>query len=311
MPAGTLLIRQRAIQLFRQNITQTEIATLLGVSRVTVSQWAKVYRQGGADALLRRVHTGRSRRLTNDQQREIASWLATSPREQGLEARRWTGREVAKLILRRFGVVHSATYCRKICRAVGVPIAAAFKPTRSMSPSARGRAGRPAKIAGPAAEQLRADLEPVDRGRIPQDWTRQELVDFIAERTGIAYAPRSVGGLLARLGLSLSIIPARQRRIETRPKPPIRETGHHPGRRLTANQIAELHGLLKRQSANAGWSAEGVRSLIWARFRVSYAPSSIPPLLQEFGISIHRARSGVSSASGKSVPDGTGSRRRR
>lgn len=295
--AGAALIRQRAIDLFRENVTQTEIAARLGVSRVTVNQWARIFNERGAEALLQRADRGRARRLTEDQRREVASWLAISPKEQGLDARRWTGREVATLIKRRFGVVHSPTYCLALCRAMGVPLEAAYRPPRKERRSPAAVRGRPPKISGLAAGKLRSDLLVADEGRSPRGWTRQELVEFIRRRTGANYSADSISSLLARLDVSLQIIPERQRRIETRPRPPKLQRG----RRLTIGQITELHRALKEKADIASRSPEWVRSFISDRFGVSYAPSYVPHLLQQLGILIRRPPPQAPRARGRAI----------
>lgn len=304
--AGTAPLRQRAIELLQQNISQAEIAARLGVSRVTINQWAKILRESGADALLQRAHKGRLPRLTDDQRGEIASWLSTSAQDQGLQARRWTGREVATLIRRRFGVAHTPSYCLALCRAMGVPLESAYRPPRKPRRSSGRPRGRPAKISGPAADKLRSELLAEDRGRSPRGWTRQELVAFVEQRTGIAYAADSISALLDRLGVSLQIIPERQRRIETRrrlPKP-------QRGRRLTAEQITQLHSALREQADIASWSPERVKSFIWDRFHVRYAPSYIPHLLQQVGILIRRPRPRRPRILGRSGRERTRPRRR-
>lgn len=302
MAGGTSAIRQRAIDLFQQDISQTEIASRLGVSRVTINQWAQIYKRSGADALLQRGHKGRSARLSEDQRREITSWLSASPQDQGLNARRWTGRVLAKLIRRKFGVAHSPNYCLALCRAMRAPMARAYRPPREPRARRGGLTGRPAKISGLAAETLRNELRSADRHGKLHGWTRRELVEFIRVHSGAAYASSSIDAVLGRLGVSLEIIPERQRRIETRPRAPKRQRG----RRLTPEQLTELCRLLTSQKDIATWSAPRVKAFIRERFGVTYAESYIPPLLQQIGILIRRPSSGGISGEGDGSSSGRG-----
>lgn len=296
MASGIADTRQRAIELFQQKVTQTDIAARLGVSRVTVNHWAKIYGDGGAEALLQRPEKGRARRLTEDQRRAVTSWLAASPRDQGLAARRWTGRELATLIRSRFGVVHSPTYCLALCRAIGVPIGGAYRPPRTPKRPRTGLAGRPAKVSGVSAYNLRRDLLLADANRGSEGWTLREVVDFIRGHSGVVYAPSSIAALLGRLDVALQVIPERQRRIETRPRV---AQWRQRGRRLTAEQLTDLYALLKAEKGIGTWSAERVATFIMERFRVSYAPSYVPLLLQDLGILIRRSPSTKSRAAAK------------
>jgi transposase len=217
-------------------------------------------------------------RLTQAQRREMVSWLAHPPRQLGVAADRWTGRELAALVERRFGVKHSPAYCLRLCNAMGASMKAAYK--LPLVEKQRGIAGRPPKVRGEMLPRLKRALVEASRHRQRRGWTRRELAAFIREQCGIICTPVSVEATLARMQLSLLIIPEWQRRVEERDRRPSRR---QRARRLTIEQLAELSAALQAKPEVAR-SPEMTRSLIRQRFGVTYATSYIPNLLRELAI---------------------------
>jgi transposase len=85
-------------------LSQAEIARQLGVSRATVSDWAKRLAIGGLRALQRRKAPGRPARLTRDDQKELRRVLRRGAAAAGFPTDRWTLGRVALVIHREFGV---------------------------------------------------------------------------------------------------------------------------------------------------------------------------------------------------------------
>ncbi len=100
--------RRSGAQLLRAGqLSQAEIARRLGVSRATVSDWAKQLAQGGLRALRRRKAPGRPARLTRDDQRALRRLLRRGAMAAGFPTDRWT--------LRRIGqVIHMSLGCTTI-----------------------------------------------------------------------------------------------------------------------------------------------------------------------------------------------------
>jgi putative transposase len=91
-------------------LSQAEIARQLGVSRATVSEWAKRLASGGLRALKRRKAPGRPARLTVAQQHALVRQLKRGALAAGFPTDRWTLRRIGQVIEREFGVqyhVHS------------------------------------------------------------------------------------------------------------------------------------------------------------------------------------------------------------
>jgi len=94
--------------------SQAEIARHLGVSRATVSDWAKQVSAGGPPALRRRSATGRPPRLTAEQEKRLVRILKTGAQVAGFPTRRWTMRRVQQIIRREFDVVYHVHYMNRL-----------------------------------------------------------------------------------------------------------------------------------------------------------------------------------------------------
>jgi len=84
-------------------LSQAEIARQLGVSRATVSDWAKRLASGGLRALRRRKAPGRPARMTRDEQTALRRVLRRGALAAGFPTDRWTLRRIAQVIQREFG----------------------------------------------------------------------------------------------------------------------------------------------------------------------------------------------------------------
>ncbi len=85
-----------------------------------VSNWLRKARDGGADALRTRRHqTGKRPKLTSEQQQRLLTLLTTSAEEHGAIGERWTGKRVAALIKREFGVTYHPEYIPRLLRSLG------------------------------------------------------------------------------------------------------------------------------------------------------------------------------------------------
>lgn len=96
-------LRQEALALFDTDLSNAEIGRRIGVSRPTVSQWRKRYRDQGADAL-KLVAPGPQPRLSAEQLTRLTQALLAGPQAQGFPTQLWTLQRIADLIQERFGV---------------------------------------------------------------------------------------------------------------------------------------------------------------------------------------------------------------
>ncbi len=112
--------RRRAVELHHAGWTGRAIAEALGVVPSAVSNWLRQVREGGVAALCSRRHqTGKRPKLTGEQQQRLRTLLATGAEAQGNIGERWTGKRVAALINREFGIVYHPEYIPRLLRSLG------------------------------------------------------------------------------------------------------------------------------------------------------------------------------------------------
>src|SRR3712207_6386243 len=112
--------RHRAVELHHAGWTGRAIAAALGVVPSAVSTWLRKARDGGVDAVRsRRQQTGQRPKLTHEPQRRLLELLSTGPEQHGMIGARWTGKRVAGLIKREFGVVYHPEYIPRLLRSRG------------------------------------------------------------------------------------------------------------------------------------------------------------------------------------------------
>lgn len=105
--------------LSRDDLSKSEIARQLGVSRQIVSRWAQQLRSDGEFALRRRAHTGRPSYLSAEQWQEVLSVLRAGGQAFGFDTDRWTLTRIAEVIYRKFGVRYNANYLSQQLDALG------------------------------------------------------------------------------------------------------------------------------------------------------------------------------------------------
>jgi transposase len=88
----------------RKRLSQAEIGRRLGVGRVAVCNWAKALEEKGKRGLRRRTSTGRPRKLSEPQQKELKRLLKAGARAAGFPTERWTLLRVRLLIEEIFHV---------------------------------------------------------------------------------------------------------------------------------------------------------------------------------------------------------------
>ena len=74
MSEGTHLtteFRQRAVDAVLDGMTKTAVAVAYGVDRKTITRWVNRFQEGGGDALLRQIGSGRRRKLEDLTEEEL------------------------------------------------------------------------------------------------------------------------------------------------------------------------------------------------------------------------------------------------
>jgi len=103
--------------LLRLGLSQSAISRELGVSRQTVSRWAKSVARNGAQGLYKADRVGRKPRLNDAALRELRQLLPTSSVER--RRSKWTCAMVARLIHTRFGVLYHPGHIWRLLKGLG------------------------------------------------------------------------------------------------------------------------------------------------------------------------------------------------
>ena len=97
------------------------VADIFGVSRGSVFEWQKKYRDGGLAALSTKVASGRPTVLSDDQMLKLYSLIAgRDPRQLSFGFALWTRKMIRELIRRQFGVEVSLVTVGRILKKLGM-----------------------------------------------------------------------------------------------------------------------------------------------------------------------------------------------
>ena len=90
---------------YKNGVTQTELAEWYGVQRRTIYSWLKRLESEPLEHAVVDAHrSGRPRKLTADQQRQLDDVLQEAPTEAGVDAPAWTPALLQKYLREIFGV---------------------------------------------------------------------------------------------------------------------------------------------------------------------------------------------------------------
>ena len=100
-------------------LSQAEISRQLGVSRATVSDWAKMVKAKGIAGLRKRKATGSQSKLSKLQKEKLKRLLDRGALACGFPTDRWTLERVRQLIQREFEVTYHPNYLNRLLRQLG------------------------------------------------------------------------------------------------------------------------------------------------------------------------------------------------
>lgn len=100
-------------------LSQAEIARQLGVSRATVSGWAKKLEAEGIRGLRKRTAKGGTSKLTKEQKQKLKRLLDRGALACGFSTDRWTLQRVHELIQREFEVSYHPNYLNRLLDKLG------------------------------------------------------------------------------------------------------------------------------------------------------------------------------------------------
>jgi len=109
----------RAADLFTKGMSQADIGRELDVSHQTVSDWHKLWKVGGKQALKRTGDPGRPRKVTDADLAKVERALQKGPRANGYPTDLWTLARVAEVIEKVTGVKYHPGHVWKVLRRMG------------------------------------------------------------------------------------------------------------------------------------------------------------------------------------------------
>jgi len=107
-PPGTAVELERrrrlALSHLHNNHAVPVVAEFLGVSERAVYYWQAAEREHGVDGIKAQPPPPRAGKLSPAQERQVLGWFRKSPKSFGFKTDLWTGRRVAEVIRRKWGI---------------------------------------------------------------------------------------------------------------------------------------------------------------------------------------------------------------
>ena len=100
----TTEFRRRAVVAVLDGLTKTAVAAAYGVDRKTIARWVNRFQEGGQDALLRQVGSGRRRKLEDLTEEEILRIVLAGAATYGFETSLWTAGRLRRVIADEFQI---------------------------------------------------------------------------------------------------------------------------------------------------------------------------------------------------------------
>ena len=112
--------RMLALALVMEGHSRSEAARAAGMDRQTLRDWVHRYNAEGLAGLRDRVgETGPKRRLSSEQEAEVAEWVRRGPDPTRDGVVRWRRADLARAIAERFGVVLAERSVGHVLRRLG------------------------------------------------------------------------------------------------------------------------------------------------------------------------------------------------
>ena len=97
-----------------------EIATDLGINRVSVTRWLNAWCERGLDGLRPRKAKGPTPGIPAAMGEEIRRWVIEGPAKQGLDRANWTHEELAGHLRKTHGIRTSRSAMHRFCIRLGI-----------------------------------------------------------------------------------------------------------------------------------------------------------------------------------------------
>jgi transposase len=111
--------RLHGVLLVAQGMTCPQVAQLLGDAPRSVEYWVRSFEEAGLAGLREGERSGRPRRLSGQQLREINAALRGMPRAAGMGGNLWDGKTLAAWIERQYGIGLGVRHCQRLFRQLG------------------------------------------------------------------------------------------------------------------------------------------------------------------------------------------------
>jgi len=111
--------RMLALALVLDGRSRTEAAELCGMDRQTLRDWVHRYNAQGLPGLSDRRSPGARRRLSSEQEAEVAQWVRQGPTVSEHGVVRWRRIDLSRLIEARFGVHMAERSLSDVLRRLG------------------------------------------------------------------------------------------------------------------------------------------------------------------------------------------------
>jgi transposase len=96
-----------------------EVMDALNAARSTVLSWKNTVQQLGLEGLLRKGHSGRTSKLTENEKSELKDIIRNGAVAYGYQNEQWTSKRVRLVIFERFHVEYNSNYVCELISSLG------------------------------------------------------------------------------------------------------------------------------------------------------------------------------------------------
>jgi transposase len=119
-PDRKLRDRLQIVLMAHRGRARQEIATDLGLHRISVTRWLNTYCEHGLEGLSPRKARGGTPGIPASMTDEIRRWVIEGPAAQGLDRANWTHAELADHLRKTHGIRTSRSAMHRFCAKVGI-----------------------------------------------------------------------------------------------------------------------------------------------------------------------------------------------
>ena len=109
--------RKKALELYNNGYSQTQISKFLNISQSSVSLWIKKARLFGLEALQTKYSPGAPSKLSTEQKQILFEILGQKPTDFGFISNTWTRKLVAQLIRQTFNISYDLSQISRILKS--------------------------------------------------------------------------------------------------------------------------------------------------------------------------------------------------